>query len=47
MLPEAYASIKLRSTWYKQIADSVPARDRGLRNFPSLYMGLINEDESI
>ena len=47
MLPEAYANIKLALAWYKQIADSFRPEIEVFANFPSLYMGLINEDESI
>jgi NAD-reducing hydrogenase large subunit len=47
MLPEAYASIKLALTWYKQIADTFRPEIEVFGNFPSLYMGLINEDESV
>ncbi len=47
MLPEAYASIKLALTWYKQIADTFRPEIEVFANFPSLYMGLINEDESV
>ena len=47
MLPEAYASIKLALGWYKQIADTFRPEIEVFANFPSLYMGLINEDESI
>ena len=47
MLPEAYASIKLALAWYKQIADTFRPEIEVFANFPSLYMGLINEDESV
>ncbi len=47
MIPEAYDNIKIALNWYKQIADSFQSEIEVFANFPSLYMGLINEDESI
>jgi NAD-reducing hydrogenase large subunit len=47
MLPEAYANIALALAAYKQIADSFRAEIEVFANFPSMYLGLINEDESI
>lgn len=47
MIPEAYANVKLALTWYKQIADSFKPEIDVFANFASLYMGLINEDESV
>ncbi len=47
MLPEAYANIKLALAWYKQIADRFKPEIEVFANFASLYMGLINEDESV
>ena len=47
MIPEAYANIGLALAWYKQMASSFKPEIEVFANFPSLYMGLINEDESI
>jgi NAD-reducing hydrogenase large subunit len=47
MLPEAYANIRLALAAYKQIADTFKPEIEVFANFPSLYMGLINEDESV
>jgi len=47
MIPEAYANIHLALAAYKQIADSFKPEIEVFANFPSLYMGLINEDESV
>ena len=47
MIPEAYANVKLALTAYKQIADSFKPEIEVFANFPSLFMGLINEDESV
>jgi NAD-reducing hydrogenase large subunit len=47
MIPEAYANIKLALGWYKQIAEKFAPETEVFANFASLYMGLINEDESI
>ncbi|MDE3202380.1 MAG: Ni/Fe hydrogenase subunit alpha [Acidobacteriota bacterium] len=47
MLPEAYRNIALGLNWYKQIADQFHAEAQVFANFPSLYMGLLNEDESV
>jgi NAD-reducing hydrogenase large subunit len=47
MLPEAYANIGLALAWYKQVADTFKPEIEVFASFPSLYMGLINEDESI
>jgi NAD-reducing hydrogenase large subunit len=46
-LPEAYQNIKLALTWYKQIADSFKAEAEVYANFPTHFLGLINEDESV
>jgi NAD-reducing hydrogenase large subunit len=47
MLPEAYANVQLALTTYKQIAGNFQQEIEVFANFPSNYMGLINEDESI
>jgi NAD-reducing hydrogenase large subunit len=47
MIPEAYANVTLALDWYKKVADTFKAEIDVFANFPSLYMGLINEDESI
>ena len=47
MLPAAYANITLALDAYKQIAETFQPEIALFANFPSLYMGLINEDESI
>jgi NAD-reducing hydrogenase large subunit len=47
MLPEAYANIGLALAAYKQIADRFQQEISVFANFPSNYMSLINEDESI
>jgi NAD-reducing hydrogenase large subunit len=47
MIPEAYANIKLALTAYKHIAESFQPEIEVFANFPSLYLGLINEDESV
>lgn len=47
MIPEAYANVKLALSEYKKIADSFKAEIEVFANFPSLFMGLINEDETI
>ena len=47
MLPEAYANIGLALAAYKQIASSFKPEIEVFANFPSLFMSLINEDESI
>ena len=47
MLPEAYANIAAALTAYKQIADSFKQEIEVFANFPSNYLALINEDESI
>jgi NAD-reducing hydrogenase large subunit len=47
MLPEAYAAAKLALQAYKQIADSFRAEIEVFANFPSNYMSLVNEDDSI
>ncbi|HEX3894533.1 MAG TPA: Ni/Fe hydrogenase subunit alpha [Terracidiphilus sp.] len=47
MLPEAYGNIKLALDWYNQIADKFKPEIEVFGNFPSLYLGLINEDESV
>jgi NAD-reducing hydrogenase large subunit len=47
MLPEAYRNVQLALTTYKQIAGSFTQEIEVFANFPSNYLGLINEDESI
>lgn len=47
MIPEAFNNIKLALNWYKQIADQFQPEVEVFANFPSLYLGLINEDESV
>jgi len=47
MLPEAFHSIKLALAAYKQIADRFKPEIEVFANFPSNFMSLINEDESI
>jgi len=47
MLPEAYANIHLALAAYKQIADRFQQEISVFANFPSNYLSLINEDESI
>ena len=47
MIPEAYANVKLALAAYKQIADSFQSEIEVFANFPSNFMSLINEDESI
>ena len=47
MIPEAYANIGLALGAYKQIAGQFKPEIEVFANFPSNYMSLINEDESI
>ncbi len=47
MLPEAYANLGLGIGWYKQVAENFRPEIEVFANFPSLYMGSINDDESI
>ena len=47
MLPEAYANVQLALTTYKQIAGNFKQEIEVFANFPSNYLGLINEDETI
>ena len=47
MIPEAYANIGLTLAAYKQIADSFKPEIEVFANFPTNYLGLINEDESV
>ncbi len=47
IIPEAYANIALALEAYKRIADTFKAEIAVFANFPSNYMSLINEDESV
>ncbi len=47
MLPEAYANVAAALVAYKQIADNFKQEIEVFANFPTNYLGLINEDESI
>ncbi len=47
MIPEAYANVQLALAAYKQIAGSFHSEIEVFANFPSNFMSLINQDESI
>ncbi|HVJ09801.1 MAG TPA: Ni/Fe hydrogenase subunit alpha [Acidisarcina sp.] len=47
MIPEAYANIKYALHWYKQIYPNFKSEIDSFANFPSLFLGLVNEDDSI
>ena len=47
MIPEAYANIKYALNWYKQIVPNFKDEIESFANFPSLFLGLVNEDDSI
>jgi NAD-reducing hydrogenase large subunit len=47
MMPEAYSNVKLALAAYKQLASNFRQEIEVFANFPSMYLGLINEDESI
>jgi NAD-reducing hydrogenase large subunit len=47
MLPEAYSNVKLALRAYKEIAAGFKPEIEIFANFPSLYLGLTDEDESI
>ncbi|HWE83651.1 MAG TPA: Ni/Fe hydrogenase subunit alpha [Terracidiphilus sp.] len=47
MMPEAFENVKLAFAAYKQIASTFKAEIEVFANFPSMYLGLVNEDESI
>jgi NAD-reducing hydrogenase large subunit len=47
MIPEAYTNVGLALGAYKQIADAFHEEIEVFANFPSNYMSLINEEESI
>jgi NAD-reducing hydrogenase large subunit len=47
MLPEAYASVGMALGAYKQIADTFKPEIEVFANFPSNYLSLVNEDDSI
>jgi NAD-reducing hydrogenase large subunit len=47
MIPKAYDDIKLALSWYKQVADTFKQEAAVYANFPSMFLGLINEDESV
>jgi NAD-reducing hydrogenase large subunit len=47
MVPEAYANIGLALAAYKQIAGNFHSEIEVFANFPSNFMSLINEDDSI
>jgi NAD-reducing hydrogenase large subunit len=47
MIPEAYVNATLALEWYKRIADSFKPEIEIFANYPSLFMSLINNDESI
>jgi NAD-reducing hydrogenase large subunit len=47
MIPEAYSSVGMALSAYKQIADAFKPEIEVFANFPSNYMSLINEEEAI
>src|ERR1017187_172259 len=47
MIPEAYANVRMALDAYKQIAGSFQSEIEVFANFPTNFMSLINEDESI
>jgi NAD-reducing hydrogenase large subunit len=47
MIPQAHADLKLALSAYKQIAGSFREEIEVFANFPSYYLGSINDDESI
>ncbi len=47
MIPEAHANIALALDAYKKIADQFASEIAVFANFPSNYLGLVNEDESV
>jgi NAD-reducing hydrogenase large subunit len=47
MIPEAHKNLRLAIDAYKQIAASFKAEIDVFANFPTNYLGLVNEDESI
>jgi NAD-reducing hydrogenase large subunit len=47
MLPEAYANVNAALVAYKQIAGNFKQEIEVFANFPTNYLGLINEDETI
>ncbi len=47
MLPEAFANMQLALRAYKEIASTFKPEIEVFANFPSMYLGLVNEDESI
>jgi NAD-reducing hydrogenase large subunit len=47
MIPEAYANVKYALDWYKQIAGNFEKEIDNFANFPSMFLGLVNEDESV
>jgi NAD-reducing hydrogenase large subunit len=47
LIPEAYANLDLAFDAYKKIGDSFKQEIEVFANFPSNYLSLINEDESI
>ena len=47
MIPEAYKNIKYALNWYKQIVPNFKEEIERFANFPSLFLGLVNEDDSV
>ena len=47
MIPEAYKNIKYALNWYKQVVPNFKDEIEVFANFPSLFLGLVNEDDSV
>jgi NAD-reducing hydrogenase large subunit len=47
MIPDAYKNIQYALNWYKQIVPNFKTEIETFANFPSLFLGLVNEDESV
>ena len=46
-IPEAHAQARYALDWYKQIADNFKDEIENFANFPTMFLGMVNEDESI
>jgi NAD-reducing hydrogenase large subunit len=47
MIPDAYKNIQYALNWYKQIVPNFKTEIETFANFPSLFLGLVNEEESV
>lgn len=47
MIPQAYGNVQYALAWYKKIAEKFKDEIENFANFPTMFLGLVNDDDSI